>query len=212
MAFCNSCGTNLAPGAQFCNKCGAAVASGPAAGPITGGPPPVAIPTPSGGGNSALKIVLIVIAVVIGLGILSVGAFSFFIYHFARNATHVTHSGDNVKVDMPFGSVETSKDPAQAAKDLGVDVYPGATPQAEGSATMTFGNTRTVTATFQSTDSPDKVCAFYGTRFPNANLSTYDSTHCSVVSSDQKNMLSISVQAHGGGSKITIATVNKKVN
>lgn len=212
MAFCNSCGTSLAPGAQFCNKCGSAVASAPSAPVMQGAPPPAAIPAQTGGGSSPLKIILIVIAVVVGLGILSVGAISFFVVHALKTGTHVTHNGENVKVDTPFGSVETSKDPAQTAKDLGVDIYPGATVQSNGTATMTFGNTRTVTAAFESSDSLDKVCTFYMSKFPHATASTSDSRHCSVVSGDQKNLLTISVQANGDGSKIQIANVNKKLN
>src|ERR1700733_5635692 len=125
MAFCNSCGAPLNAGTKFCNKCGVA------AGPM---PPTMTAPAPAPpatGGSSALKIILIIIAVIVGLGILSVGAFSFFIYHVAKSS-HVTQEGDHVKVESPFGSVETSKDPDQAAKDLGVDLYPGAEVQRNG--------------------------------------------------------------------------------
>src|SRR5258708_22638800 len=165
MAFCNSCGATLNAETKFCNKCGAAVAAGPSA-PVV--PSTVAAPTPPPtGGSSALKIILIVIAIVVGLGILSVGAFSFFVYRVAKNA-HVSQEGDHVKVDTPFGSVETSKAPEQAAKDLGIDVYPGAQVQKNGSASVAFGNMHTVTASFESSDSVDKVCSFYKSKFPGA--------------------------------------------
>src|SRR5271170_6589379 len=128
MAFCNSCGAALNAGTKFCNKCGAAVATTPAAPAVVAAPLPPAPPASQGGGSSALKIILIIIAIIVGLGILGVATVGFIGYRIAKSA-HVTQNGDNVKVDSPFGSVETSKDPAQAAKDLGIDLYPGAQAQ-----------------------------------------------------------------------------------
>lgn len=207
MAFCNSCGATLNAETKFCNKCGAAVASAPSA---SGVPSTVAAPTPPPtGGSSALKIILIVIAVVVGLGILSVGAFSFFVYRVAKSA-HVTQEGDHVKVDTPFGSVETSKDPVQAAKDLGIDVYPGAEVQKNGSASVTFGNVHTVTASFESSDSADKVCSFYKSKFPGARVTSSDQNRCSIVSGDQQNMITINVEGNGGSTRFQIANVSKK--
>jgi len=210
MAFCNSCGATLNAGTKFCNKCGAAVPAGPTAPGAALSPLPPAPPA-STGGSSALKIILIVIAIIIGLGILSVGAFSFFVYRVAKNA-HVTQEGDHVKVDTPFGTVETSKDPAQAAKDLGVDLYPGAQAQKTGSANITFGNVHTVTASFESSDPVDKICDFYESRLPNATK-TSDPNHCGIVSSDQnKNMVTVNVQSDGTTSKIQIASVTRKAS
>src|SRR5271169_5265940 len=102
MAFCNSCGATLTAETKFCNKCGAAVAAGPSA---PGGAPTPPPPTPTTGGSSALKIILVV-------GILGVATVGFIGYRLAKNS-HVTQEGDHVKVDTPFGSVETSKDPEQ---------------------------------------------------------------------------------------------------
>jgi flagellar basal body-associated protein FliL len=207
MAFCNSCGATLNAGTKFCNKCGATVSAGPVAPSVASAPPPPA--QPSTGGSSALKIILIVIAIIVGLGILSVGAFSFFVYRVAKSA-HVTQNGDNVKVETPFGNVESSKDPAQAAKDLGIDIYPGAEIQKNGSASMTFGNMHTVSASFESSDSLDKVCAFYKSKFPNAMSTSSDQNRCNIVSNDQKNMVTVNIQANGDTTKFQITNVSKK--
>src|SRR5438270_1587616 len=214
MAFCNSCGAALNPGTKFCNKCGAAASAGPVtATPIAAGQPTLSVTpapqTPSTGGSSALKIILIVIAIIIGLGILSVGAFSFFIYRVAKNA-HVSQNGDHVKLDTPFGSVETSKDPAQAAKDLGIDVYPGAEVQKNGASSASFGNIRTVTASFQTSDSMEKVCEFYKSRFPRAMTTSSDQNRCSIVSHDQKNAVTINIETEGDTTKFQISSVTKK--
>ena len=205
MAFCNSCGAALTDGTKFCNKCGAATAAPPAPGMTA--PPPSPPPT---GGSSALKIILIIIAVVVGLGILSVGAFSFFVYHIAKSS-HITQEGDHAKAETPFGSFESSKDPEQTAKDLGVDVYPGAQVQKNGTASVTLGNMHTVAANFESSDSVDKVCAFYKSKFPNSTVNTSDQNHCTIVSSDQKNMITINVQASGDTTKFQITSVSKKL-
>ena len=206
MAFCNSCGTTLNAGTKFCNKCGAAVAASPSAPAVAATAPAPAPPTT--GGSSALKIILIVIAVIVGLGILSVGAFSFFVYRVAKSA-HVTQQGDRVKIDSPLGSF-SANDPEQTAKDLGVDIYPGAQVQKNGTASMSFGNVHTATASFESSDSVDKVCSFYKTKFPGARVSSSDQNRCSIVSNDQTNMITINVEGNGDTTKLQIANVSKK--
>jgi len=206
MAFCNSCGATLDSGTKFCNKCGAAVAATPSA-PAVAATAPAPAPPPTGGG-SALKIILIIIAIIVGLGILSVGAFSFFVYRVAKSA-HVTQEGDRVKIDSPLGSF-SANDPEQTAKDLGVDIYPGAQVQKNGTASMSFGNVHSATASFESSDSVDKVCTFYKTKFPGARVSSSDQNRCSIVSNDQQNMITINVESSGDTTKFQIANVSKK--
>ena len=119
MAFCNSCGATLTPGTKFCNKCGAPQAAGtvaPASAPYTPVPSPAPV-QPTTGGSGALKIILIVIAVIVVIGILGVATVGFIGWRIAKSA-HVTQNGDNVKVETPFGSVESSKDPEQAARRM----------------------------------------------------------------------------------------------
>jgi len=211
MAFCNSCGATLNPGTKFCNKCGAAQTADATA-PAASAPPPVrAVPPPPAatGGSSALKIILIVVAVIIVIGILGIASVGFFAYRVARSA-HMSQNGDNVKVETPFGSVESSKDPAQATKDLGIDIYPGAQVQKNGAISMTFGSVHTVAATFEIADSVDKVCSFYKSKFPNAMTTSSDQNRCSIVANDQKNNITINIEANGDGTKLQITNVSKK--
>jgi hypothetical protein len=213
MAFCNSCGASLTSGTNFCNKCGApqAAPAAPGATPAAPAPGPIPPPPAATGGSSALKIILIVVAVIVVIGILIVGAFSLFIYRVAKSA-HVSQQGDHVKAETPFGTFETSKDPEQVAKDLGIDIYPGAEMRKNASTSVTIGSIRTVTAILDSSDSMDKVCAFYKTKFPNAMSTSSDQSHCSIVSNDQKNMITINIEADGDGSKLQITNVSKKIN
>lgn len=211
MAFCNTCGATLNPGTKFCNKCGTAVAPGtttPAATPA--GPPvvPASAPTPTGG-SSALKVILIVVAIIVAFGVLGIATVGIIGYRIARSS-HVNQNGDHVKVDTPFGSVETSKDPDQAAKDLGIDLYPGAQVQRHGASSAAFGGIRTVTAVLETPDAPDKVCSFYKPKFPGAMVTTSDPNHCSIVSNTQKNMVTINIHSSGDMTKIQITNVTKK--
>lgn len=200
MAFCNSCGATLTPATKFCNKCGAAVSGAP------GAPAPAAAPT---GGSSAVKVILIVVAVIVGIGILGIGTVGLVGYHFVKHA-HVTQDGDHVKVETPFGNVETSKDPEQAARDLGVEVYPGAQVQKNSATSTTFGAMHTVAANFESSDPIDKICSFYRGKFPNSMVTTADQNHCTIVSNDRQNMVTINVDGSGSTTTFQITSVSKK--
>ncbi|HUA16549.1 MAG TPA: zinc-ribbon domain-containing protein [Verrucomicrobiae bacterium] len=209
MAFCNSCGSNLAPGAKFCTKCGAVVTGAPTS-PAAIASSPAITPGPVApkAGGSAVKIILIVVGVLVIFGVLGVATLAIIGVHIARR-THISQDGNRVKVETPFGSVDTNKDPQEVAKDLGVDIYPGAQPQASGSAIATFGGVRTASASFLSSDSVDKVCDFYRSKFPNATSSTSTQNHCSIVSGDQGNIVTIAIEPSGNSTKIQITSVNK---
>src|ERR1035438_9580661 len=207
MAFCNSCGAAQTDGTKFCNKCGAATAAPTA--PVMTTPPPAPPAPPTTGGSSALKIILIVIAVVVCLGILGIATVGIIGYHIAKSS-HITQEGDHVKAETPFGSFESSKDPEQAAKDLGVDIYPGAEVQKDGASSASFGGIHTVTAIFESNDALDKVCTFYKTKFPNAVATNADQNQCTIVSNNRGNMVTVKIEAEGDTSKIQITNVTRK--
>ena len=215
MAFCNSCGASLTPGTRFCNKCGATVlASSPApnvANPVLANPPVPAgslPPSQAGQGSGALKVVLIVVGVIVLLGILSVGSVVFFAWHVARHA-RVHQEGNNVRVETPFGNVEATKDPADAARNLGVDIYPGAEISKNGSATASFGGIHTASVNSESTDPVDKVASFYKAKFPNAMVSSTDPNRCTIISNDRKNMITINIEGQGDKTKIMITNVSR---
>src|SRR5258708_9774755 len=212
MAFCNSCGATLSSGMKFCNKCGAPQADAVAATGPTPMPPATVMapaPPPSTGGGSALKIILIVVAVIVGIGILGMVTCGVVVRRAFKNS-HISQQGDNVKADTPFGTFATSKDPEQIAKDLGVDLYPGAEVQKDDSASVTMGSIHTVTAVLESSDSVDKICSFYKEKFPNATVTSSDQNRCNLVSHDQKNMITININADGDSTKLQITNVSKR--
>jgi uncharacterized OB-fold protein len=210
MAFCNSCGATLDPGMKFCNKCGAPQATVAAASPASIPSPVLApAPPPSKGGSNALKIILIVVAVIVGIGILGMVTCGVVVRRALKNS-HVSQQGDNVKAETPFGTFETSKDPEKVAKDLRVDLYPGAEMQKDASTSVTMGSIHTVTAVLVSSDSIDKVCAFYKEKFPGATVTSSDQNRCTLVSNDQKNMITINIEPDGDSTRLQITNVSRK--
>lgn len=212
MAFCNSCGANLSDDARFCSKCGTTVAG--AAPPPVGVAAPRTSPTASGvpippaQPSHGVRNVLVIVGVIIVVGIICIAALTAVGVHIAKR-THVTQEGDHVKVDTPFGNFEASKDPEQAEKNLGVDVYPGADLQEDGASTATVAGIRTTNASFHSSDETEKVCRFYQSKFPNARVSTSDRNRCTIVSDEQGNMITINVESSGDGSRFQISSVLK---
>ncbi len=212
MAFCNSCGANIVPGTRFCNQCGAAILTSSlppsAASPVPPVPPTAAVPTSPPASGGALKAVLIIGGVIVLVGILGLASLGFFAWHVAHR-TRIRQNGDNVSVETPFGSVHTNSDPQAAARDLGVDVYPGAQVLQEGATSMNFGNMHTSTLNFETPDSLDKVCSFYKPKFPNAMVVTSDANQCTIVSNDKTNTITITAKSQNDKTRIVIANVSR---
>ena len=202
MAFCNSCGATLEAGARFCPKCGAAV---PMAAAIPATVPSAPAAPAQGGG--ALKIILIVVAVIIAIGILGIGTLTVVIHRIAHNS-RVRNRDGNVQVETPFGSVQSTNNADEAVRNLGIDAYPGARVLHGNSATI--GGMHTVTAQFESDDSADKVAAFYSSKLPDAKVNTKDQNHYTIVSTDKKNIVTINIAPEGSKSQINITTVTGK--
>lgn len=216
MAFCNSCGATLVQGTRFCSKCGATIISSspaaPGASPTAGAvpPPAVAVPAqPSGGG--ALKAILIVVAVIVVVGFLFIAAAGFVAWHVAHR-THIRQEGGNVKVETPFGTVESTKDPEEAARAVGVDLYPGAQILKEGANTATIGTVHTATIKSETSDSLDKVSSFYKAKFPNATVATCDAEQCTIVSNDARNVTTINLRTSGDKTTILISNVTHRTD
>jgi flagellar basal body-associated protein FliL len=200
MAFCNSCGATVEPAAKFCPKCGKPV-------PVTAATP-VAVAPPAKS-SSGLKIVLIVLAVVVALGILGSMAVGFFAWRVARS-THVEEKNGNVKVQTPFGTVESTDNPDAAARNLGVALYPGAKVLKGNAADVNFGGVHSTAAQFETDDPVDKVAEFYKAEFPNATVSAADDKHYAIVATADKSVITITIEPEDGKTMIHIANVTGK--
>jgi hypothetical protein len=209
MAFCNSCGATLDGGAKFCTKCGATQPIGKTPSTTPSAPAPIAT-TPAPNNSNALKIILIAVAVIVGLGILGIAAVSFIGYRIATH-TRVHNRDGNVRVETPFGTVQSTTDPEVAARDLGIDSYPGATVVKGTTSKMNMGNMHTAAADFETSDSPSTVADFYKSKVPGANVISSESDHYAIISTDKKNMLTINIEPKDGKTRIHIAKVSGKI-
>jgi flagellar basal body-associated protein FliL len=209
MAFCNSCGATLDGGARFCTKCGATQPGSAAATASSVFTPATSTSGPPQKSGGALKIILIVVAVIVVLGIVGIGAVSFIGYRIARHS-RIHNEGGNVRVETPFGSVNTSTDPDDAARNLGVELYPGAEIVKGTTSNMTMGAMHTATADFETGDPVSTVGEFYKSRVPNANVVSTTADHYAIISTDKKNMLSINIEPKDGKTRIHIARVSGK--
>src|SRR5258708_1524275 len=209
MAFCNSCGATLDPSTKFSTKCGAPTlpqVSAPAPVPVAAS---AAGPAGSGQSSGALKVILIVAAVIVAVGILGMATLGIITWRIAKSS-HVRQEGDHVKVETPFGTVESTKDPEAAVRNLGVELYPGAQVLKSGAASATFGGVHTASANFETSDSLDKVASYYKAKFPNAMVTTSDQNHCTIVSNQSKNLITINIRATGDRTQIQIANITHK--
>jgi hypothetical protein len=198
MAFCNACGATIETGAKFCPKCGGSVPTAAAS----------TTPATAAQGN-ALKVILIVVAVVIGLCVLGVGTATFIGWRIARH-TRVENDGGKVRVETPFGTVESSDNSEEAARNIGIDVYPGARARKSSAASVTMGSMHTVAADFETDDPPERVADFYKKRLPHANIAVSDEKQYTIISNDKKNMFTINIESQEGKTLIHIANVSGK--
>lgn len=203
MAFCTSCGAQLDSNAQFCVKCGTRQAAG-----VGGGAAAAPAPAQSSGGG-ALKIVLMVVGAVVLLGVIGSIATMVFVGKKLHDAkVSVVEKGGEATVVTPMGTVHTTKDPAQIAENLGVDVYPGAKAIEGGSEVHAMGM-HTVTGIFETDDPVEKVGEFYHERYPKGMYTASD-REVSLVSGNKGSMITISVHDEGGKTKITVVNMSGK--
>ena len=150
------------------------------------------------------------VAIVVGLGIIGIGVVSYIGYRIAKSS-HVTQKNGQVKIESPFGTVETSNDPQEAARNLGVDLYPGAEAQKNGTVSMTIGGMHTSTVILQSSDSASQVADFYRSKMPNANYTGQGDSY-SLYSGDKNDMTTITIHGQDEMTKIQITRITKASN
>jgi hypothetical protein len=161
----------------------------------------------SGGGSTA-KVVVIVLAVIVGLAALAFGGL-FWAGYKLKHAIRVQQSGEHASVSTPWGNVTSNEDPAKLAKDIGVDVYPGAKPL-PGASTVNFGGGGVASVQFESDDPIEKIGKFYAARFPNSTINTADENQQTIIAPTNEGMVTIVLQKQGNGTKIAISRVGGK--
>jgi hypothetical protein len=122
-------------------------------------PPQPAAPVKSGG-SSALKIILIIVAVFVVLVLMVAGVIGYGVWRVSR-AVHVNRATGETTINTPSGTFSANSAQKFTAGELGTDLYPGAEPAKSGSLKMNLPTGAMVSAVFLTTDSKDKVLDFY---------------------------------------------------
>lgn len=179
-------------------------------------PPPGAGFAPTGaaprsGGGSALKIILIVIAVLVGIGMLGAGAVGFMVWRVAH-AIHVANRDGTLAFHTPDGSVTAGAATNFTSDELGTDIYPGAK-SARGGMRMNLPTGSVISAAFVTSDSKDQVLAFYKDKL-GSEASVFDSGNSAMISvkkgSQENIMVTISSRASENDGKTKISIVHTR--
>jgi hypothetical protein len=169
-SFCSKCGAELSPDTRFCQGCGAptglaASAVAPAgaipAGQVAVGPAPAAAATPSSG---TLKVVLIIVGCIVGLGMLSAVAVMFGLWRISRSV-HVDRAG-GMTITTPAGKFSSGRTSTAhlSESEVGAPIYPGAIAE-EGGFKLGADSGSMATYVFKTSDSVAQVLAFYRDKF-----------------------------------------------
>jgi hypothetical protein len=223
IAFCTKCGTPVGAAAAATPPAQVPyvppVSNAPAAyTPVGAYTPPAAASAPPGAaytppaayaspgttppqksGSSALKIVLIIVAVFVGLGVLSVAGIMFGIYRVSK-AVHVSDNGKGVELTVPGAGTFSAGDTPVSASDLGVDPYPGASQQ-KGSLKINTPKGTMITAIYETGDSTDKVIDYYKDKLGSG---------ASVMQSDKGAVLTLTDDAKKTTVMVTVGTSDGK--
>ena len=156
--FCTKCGSALPDGSSFCTGCGTPVGTAVAQTPGAA-PPPAAPPQ----GTSALKIILIIVGVFVGIGILSGAVILFGVWKVGRSVKVDPRSPDRLSITTPMGNMTMGTQKEVSEAEVGVPLYPGAKQQ-EGALQITGEEGSMHTYVFKTSDSPQQVMAFYRER------------------------------------------------
>jgi len=237
--FCTKCGSSIEENQKFCNKCGtptvaegasAVPASAPPSAAVAGPPAPGATPAPpvttqaaagpatapAKKGNTALKIILAVVAFFVVIGVLAIGSCFYIVHKVKQNVSSIAE-----QVRPTTGNTSTTPDMqlsdggagSQAAASATVDVppYPGSTPNKSGGE-LSAGITGSISAQeYETPDSTDKVMEFYKSKF-GSKINIVESEGKSVFNFISKNgMTTVTVSRDVGTdkTKINIARIGK---
>jgi len=178
---------------------------------IPPGGPPVAQPAAGGGGGStALKIILIIVAVFVFIVILIVGIIGYIGYRAVHAVREAAHGNSITLPGSSGGTFSVNANKTYSAAELGTDVYPGAT-ASRGGMKMDLPTGTMVTGIFVTSDSKDQVVAFYKDKLGASSglMESDDAAVLSLKRSDKDSvMVTVSNKANENDGKTKIAIVH----
>jgi zinc ribbon protein len=197
--FCTKCGSALPDGSSFCTGCGTPVGTAVAQAPGAA-PPPAAPPQ----GTSALKIILIIIGVFVGIGVLSGAAILFGVWRISRSVKVDPRSPDRISITTPMGNMTMGTQKEVSEAEVGVPLYPNAKHE-EGNLQFSTSEGSMNTYVFKTSDSPAQVIEFYRGKL-GSQTSFVETPEGGMITSakGEKEGFMITVGRDGGKTAITI--------
>ena len=198
--FCTKCGLALPDGSSFCTGCGAPISTTVAQAPGGSAPPPVAPPQ----GTSALKIILIIVGVFVGIGILSGAVILLGVWKIGRSVKVDPRSPDRFSITTPMGNMTMGTQKEVTEAEVGVPLYPGAKRE-EGNLQISTSEGSMSTYVFKTSDSPAQVMQFYRGKL-GSQTSFVESPDGGMINSakDEKEGFMITVGRDGSDTSIAI--------
>jgi len=216
--FCSKCGAELSADTRFCQGCGAptgfaASAAAPAGVAPVGQVPAGVTPAAAAPSSGALKIVLIIVGCIVGLGILSAVAVMFGIWRISKSV-NVDRSG-GVTITTPGGTFSSGHTSAAhlSESEVGAPIYPGAIAE-EGGFKLGGDSGSMATYVFKTSDSVTQVMAFYRDKFgpKSAVMETPQGGIVTAAKNDNEGVM-VTIGRDEGENKTSIAithTTSKK--
>ena len=236
--FCTKCGSPIEESQKFCNKCGApalvdgapsVLASAPTPAPVSAPPvqnatpaPPAArqaaaapAPAPAKKSNTALNIILAVLAFFIVIGVLGIGSCFYIVHKVRQNVTSIAERTrpPNGTTSVPDMHLSDGGAGSQAASAATVDVpaYPGSIPTQSGGE-LSAGPSGSISAQeYETPDSTEKVLAFYKDKF-GSKITIVESegkTEFNFLSASGMTTVTITRDERSDKTKINIARIGK---
>ena len=171
--ICAKCGAPLASTSGFCNSCGAPVAAAPTQPipPSMQQPAVYAAPQPAKSSGGALKVILIISAIVFGIGVLGAGGLGFMAWRASKLIAANSKSNEALFSIPGLGSISTGNDATADPSQLGAPVYPGAV-QEKGAVSVGTAAAGVTEAHFTTSDPLSQVVDFYTSNMPGAILAS----------------------------------------
>jgi hypothetical protein len=221
--FCAKCGATLASTSGFCSSCGVSVAARAAPSrpvPLTyvpqAGPPAVvgsASVPPSRSSGGSLKAILIMVAVVVGIGILGAGAFGYKVWRFSKSLPASNKTNDALFSIPGLGSISTGSDATADPSQLGAPIYPGAA-QEKGAVSVGTSAAGMVEAHFTTIDPMSQVAAFYTSNMAGAIVASTGSGTVINAGPSATDRVTVTISPGSGSNagKTTIVIVHAAKN
>lgn len=211
--ICANCGAALASTSGFCTNCGAAVGAAPAEPTAPSAQQDGAAQAKSSGG--AAKVILIVVAIVVGIGILGAGALGFTAWHISKASAANNSKSNDAMFSIPgLGSISTGSDATADPTQLGAPLYPGAVQQ-KGAVSVGISAAGVTEAHFTTGDPESAVVAFYTSNIPGAIVAATGNTtviNAPVQSQTDRVTVTITPGSGSNAGQTTIAIVRTTKN